>query len=299
MSREVSPRQLYQRREAIIINRAEKGFFSSEVHPEIDADESRRKTDNMGLAYTLSDTSAASIARGYNITPAAVRGRSDKFLRFVWRHAPPMQKKGLTLRGFIRDKIQYAEKMSAGKSGNGVVRAVRLSHEQGAITIEELVRSTGHPRQRVLEAATILNRLGYSIDRKKIQKYEDIFRRLETETDDKKIQELLDRIPGFIAVIYCRRQYSISDRQADPLSRIGPFISLGEAVRRKYTYKTNTTSKIMEIVSKKNIPFKKAVKSLSDPSKPSLVYYIFLRRHADRILEAFDDPRIREMVFAH
>lgn len=103
--------------------------------------------------------------------------------------------------------------------------------------------------------------------------YKEILQKLETETDDKVIQEILDGLPVSMLIPHWGRKKQISH-----------FCSLLNLVREDgFHLRPQDASEFADVVKNADIPIRRIDMAVKGKKQKLLTYYILLARHKERV----------------
>lgn len=235
----------------------------------------------IGILYNMGpDTTLESMGNLYGVKRERIRQQNKAFLKSLHANCSPETKGKYPLLSIPFDKpIQQTSREKHSQARGGIALKVKEEIEKGVTASEKIAEGLKLPVKKIWNTRYILRRWG--VDGLSIQgerlSYKEIKDRIEKETDDGGLQQILDdfskeSLHGFLG--YYRHRQSI-------------FISLGNVLRELgFNFKNARSS--FEILRSEGIPIKKIedhpLKRGEKEYKKN--YYVFYTKHKKRVIEA-------------
>lgn len=229
----------------------------------------------IGVVYNDNGSTATlgELADKYSTFRQCIGESNKSFLRNLWNNSSPELQDRYPLSEILSARKPLSQRSRERRSLNlgGTSLRIKAQVEGGVTDIQKISENTGLSRRAIVVLAnTTLKEWGVNIPRKTTSN-RAILEQLDRETDDKKIQELLDRTTYHVILYDLKRK-----REASQFSSLSPLIK--EAGFR----------------SKDNHPFATSLKNASVPISITerfakgvrQTYYIVLSRHKDRAIKA-------------
>lgn len=209
---------------------------------------------------------------------------NKSFLRNLWNNCKPeLQERYpldeiLTVRKPLSQRSK--ERLSALRGGKSL--EIKKQVESGATNVDEISANTGILKGRIMESRKLLKHWGININVSREQSsYKEPLEQLDKETDDKKIQELLDTFPYFVI------HYDMTKRK-----EASRFCSLLTFIREAGLHPPNTDVHFF-VTSLKTagVPITRKDRVVAGTKPHILTYYIVVNRHKDRGIQVFREDK--------
>lgn len=236
---------------------------------------------NIGAIYNGSSSATYdSLGKQYGLTRERIRQINKKFIEYLWENCSQETKNEFPLNTIPLDKptSQVSREKRSQEHGGRTLR-VRKEVESGVTDRDQIAKNLGLSAQDVGSSWRILRRWGVDVPfERRRQSYQEIKNKIEKETDDKKLQELLD---GFSAglVMGMTAYYKNSDQAI--------FMYLGNVLRelgfnRRVRF-------FADVLKSAGIPMRRVERGSQikrSGRKYPLNYYVFLAKHKQRVIDA-------------
>lgn len=209
---------------------------------------------------------------------------NKSFLKNLWNNCSPELQERHRLDEILAVRKPLSqisrERHSAVRGG----RSLRIKEqvESGETNVEAISANTGISKGRIMNSRKLLKdwRININVPREK-SSYKESLEELDKETDDKKIQELLDGFPYF--VIY----YDMTKRK-----EASRFCSLLSLIREAGFHPHNTNVHFFETSLKKAcVPITRKDRVVAGTKPHILTYYDVVNRHKDRAIQVFREDK--------
>lgn len=222
------------------------------------------------------------------VTTERIRQINKAFLRNLWNNGSPelQERHPLNKVLAVRKPLSQRSKERHSAVRGGKSLEIKKQVESGVTNVDEISANTGISRIRIMSRRKLLKGWGINIDipRERSsykESLEQLVEQLEKETDDKKIQELLDRLP-----------YLVIWRDMTKKKGASHFYSLLTVVREAGFYPQNAdVHSFATSLKTAGVPITRKDRVIAGIKPHTLRYYILLSRHKDRIIQALKDDQ--------
>lgn len=212
----------------------------------------------------------------------SIADSNKRFLRNLWNNGSPELKDRYPLEEILTAGKPLSQRSRERRSEVGGGRSVKIKAqvESGVTDVGKISKNTGMSRQEIRAAGRILKEWGVNLPPSRIALNRKALKQLEEETDDKKTQELLDKIP-----LHVVHNNLAKKREASQFCALSNLIrKAGFREYKKHTY---------FFASLRNAGVPISIKdSVVKGAKPqTLTYYILLSRHKERAIQLLRDDQ--------
>lgn len=240
----------------------------------------------IGVVYndTGSSATAEELADKYGAFKQSIACSNKSFLENLWNNSSPELQDRYHLNEILTVRKPRSQRSRERQSESLGGAGLRIKKELGeSITdIDTISRNTGIPVGRISNFRGRLREWGVNVPRK-LASYKEALKQLEEETDDKKTQELLNRISLHVVLHDLKTKRESSQFSSlSPLIREAGFRSYGNDV---HLFEASLKSAVVPVpITRKEM----VVRSAKHGTK---TYYILLSRHKDRAIQALKDDQ--------
>ena len=159
-------------------------------------------------------------------------------------------------------------------SQGGASLKIKQQVESGITDINEISKNTGLSKRVIATSARfVLREWGVVVFTRQHAPHREDLEQLGKETDDKKTQDLLDRIPCHV-ILNLKRKREASQ-----------FLSLSSLIREA-GFRTRYNHPFATSLKNAGIPISTKEKVVGGARPQTQIYYILLSRHKDRAIQA-------------
>lgn len=240
----------------------------------------------IGVVYNDIGSSATyeELADKYGTFRQSIADSNKSFLRNLWNNGSPELKEQYPLNEILgaRKPLSQASRERRSASLGGVSLRIKEQVKSGVTDINSISENTGIPRQEIRRATRgVLKDWGINLPPSKIALHIKALKQLEEETDDKKIQESLDRT-AYHVILYDLR------RKREP-SR---FASLSPLIRKAGFCPSNRETHLFATsLRTAGVPISIKDRVVKGVNPRTLTHYILLSRHRDRVIRVLKEDQ--------
>ncbi len=231
----------------------------------------RRK--QIGILYGLTPADLEDLKSAYGLNSRErVRQIYRDCLTDFWNNGSKEVQERHSLEDVLAARKPWSQKSRDKKSlsQGGVSFKIKEQVENGATSIKQINANTGIPEKKISRyLSTKLKDLRENVSRKRVS-YREVLAHLDKETDDKKIQKLLDGLPYYV----------MRDRRGK--KRSSQFSSLSNLIREA-GFRSRDNDPFATSLESAGVPITRKEKVVTG-TKPQ-TYYILLSRHRDRAIQ--------------
>ena len=220
----------------------------------------------------------------YGVTLQRILRINKRFLRNLWHNCPPKIQEQYSLEELLsvrKPRSQRSrEKRSA--SGGGRSLAIKAQAEAGVTDINKISKNTGIPVRNIVRAREVLKNWGIDVPRKWVS-YKDALRQLKEEIDDKKTQDLLDKLPLHAML------YDIGKKK-----ETSQFLSAANLIRDCGFHpnpKRRDIHFFVDSLRKSGIPLSSKQRVLEGARHQILTYHILLSKDKERAIRVLKEDQ--------
>ena len=237
----------------------------------------------IGVVYNDIGSSATveELANRHGAFKQSISDSNKFFLRNLWKNSSPKVQDRYPLNEILTARKPLSqrskERTSLRKGGSSL--KIRRQFENGVRDIDTISKNTGILKTNIASAiSTTLKDWGVIVPTKYRQNKE-LLMQLDKETDDEKIQALLDRIPHHVIQGDLDRK-----REASQFSSFSPLIrEAGFSSRDNHPFATSLKSTRVPISIKDEV--------VKGANPKTLTYYVLLSRHKERAIKALKEDQ--------
>ena len=239
----------------------------------------------IGVVYNDIGSTATEeeLADKYGTFRQSISDSNKFFLGNLWNNSSPTLQDRYPLNEVLTARKPWGqpsrERFSAVRGGASL--RIKEQVESEVTDPDKISENTGISKQKIRQAATrTLKSWGIDVPRENAS-YIEILEQLDKETDDKKIQELLDGLPYYVIP-----HDMAKEKEASRFSSLSPLIREA-GFRSKYNLPFATSLKADGVGAP--IAIKDRVVKGAKPR--TLTYYFLLSRHKDRAIKALKEDQ--------
>lgn len=236
---------------------------------------------NIGGVYNGSPAVFEDLAHMYGLSHERIRQLNITFLANLWSNSSDELKDRYPLNEVLtaRKLLSQTSKERLSLNRGGTSLRIKAQVDSGVTDREKISENTGISKSTISNlASTTLKDWGIDIPRKTAS-HREVLEQLDKETDDKKIQESLDRIP------YYAIRYDLEwKREASQFSSLYPLI-------REAGFRSRDNHPFAISLETAGIPITRKYIVVNGAKPQTQTYYILLSRHKDRAIQVLQQDK--------